>query len=282
MINFLKGIIAGIGGVAPGLSGSVLLIICGLYQKTLDTLGTLFNNFKKNVRFLLPIVSGMFLGVILFSKVLDFFLNNYEMQTRFCFLGLILGTIPLFYKEVKKNGFSKKYYLVIVLAFVIGIFLFTVNTDGIKQISNPNIFQSVFLGVAVVATSIIPGLDTAVILSTLGYYEVYVSSLADFNLNVLLPMFIGLAVGGITISYIMSALFRRFYTATFSVVFGMFLSMIPNILNKSCVLEKNIVSMISLGVMLGGFCISYYLGDIKKHNRYIKAIFEGRKCIKEG
>ena len=49
MINFLKGIIAGIGGVAPGLSGSVLLIICGLYQKTLDTLGTLFNNFKKNV-----------------------------------------------------------------------------------------------------------------------------------------------------------------------------------------------------------------------------------------
>lgn len=215
----------------------------------------------------------MFLGVILFSKVLDFFLNNYEMQTRFCFLGLILGTIPLFYKEVKKNGFSKKYYLVIVLAFVIGIFLFTVNTDGIKQISNPNIFQSVFLGVAVVATSIIPGLDTEVILSTLGYYEVYVSSLSDFNLNVLLPMFIGLAVGGITISYIMSALFRRFYTATFSVVFGMFLSMIPNILNKSCVLEKNIVSMISLGVMLGGFCISYYLGDIKKHNRYIKAIF---------
>ena len=86
MINFFKGIIVGLGGVAPGLSGSVLLIIFGLYQKTLDALGTLFLNFKKNVRFLLPLVAGMFLGVLLFSKVIDFFLNSYEMPTRFCFL----------------------------------------------------------------------------------------------------------------------------------------------------------------------------------------------------
>ena len=49
MINFFKGIIAGIGGVSPGLSGSVLLIIVGLYEKTLDALGTLFVNFKKNI-----------------------------------------------------------------------------------------------------------------------------------------------------------------------------------------------------------------------------------------
>ena len=33
MKNFLKGIIVGIGGIAPGLSGSVLLVILGLYQK---------------------------------------------------------------------------------------------------------------------------------------------------------------------------------------------------------------------------------------------------------
>lgn len=32
MYNFLKGIIVGIGGIAPGLSGSVLLVILGLYQ----------------------------------------------------------------------------------------------------------------------------------------------------------------------------------------------------------------------------------------------------------
>ena len=207
----------------------------------------------------MPIVSGMGLGVLLFSKVIDFFLNNYEMQTRFCFLGLILGTIPLFYKEVKKNGFSKKFYLVIILALVVGIFLFMLNTDGIKQISEPNLFQSIVLGIAVVATAIIPGLDPAVVLSSLGFYEVYVSSLADFDLNVLLPMLIGIVSGGIIISYAMSVLFKKFYTATFSIVFGLFLSMIPNMLNESCVLGKNVVSLISVVLVIVGFLVSYYL-----------------------
>lgn len=52
MKNFFKGIIAGIGGVAPGLSGSVLLIVLGLYQKTITAISTLFKNFKQNLKFL--------------------------------------------------------------------------------------------------------------------------------------------------------------------------------------------------------------------------------------
>ena len=163
MANFFKGIVAGIGGVSPGLSGSVLLIIFGLYQKVLDALGTLFKDVKKNLSFLLPIVAGMGVGVLLFSKVIDFFLNNYEMPTRFCFLGLIIGTIPLFYKEVKKNGFANWYYAVIVLAALLGTWIFTLNPDAFPQINHPNMVQSVILGVAVAATAIVPGLDPAVV-----------------------------------------------------------------------------------------------------------------------
>ena len=73
MDRFLKGIIVGLGGVAPGLSGSVLLIIFGLYQKTLDALGSLLKDLKKNLAFLAPLVAGMFLGVLLFSRLIDFF-----------------------------------------------------------------------------------------------------------------------------------------------------------------------------------------------------------------
>ena len=216
MINFFKGIIAGIGGVAPGLSGSVLLIILGLYEKTLDALGTLFTNFKKNIKFLLPVVAGMFAGVLIFSKILDFFLANYEMPTRFCFLGLILGTVPLFYREVKKNGFAKKHYAVILLSAIAGTIMFTLNTDAFPQVTDPTIVQKIVLGVAVAATAIVPGIDPAVILSTLGLYELYVSSLANLNLEVLLPMLIGLAFGAVAISFGMSVLFRKFYTITFS------------------------------------------------------------------
>ena len=124
LLRFLKGIIVGIGGVAPGLSGSVLLIIFGLYRQTLDALGSLLKDFKKNIAFLLPLVVGMVLGVLAFSRVIDFCIRNFEMPTRFCFLGLIVGTLPMVWQEVKKEGFSKGYYFVIALAAGLGIWFF--------------------------------------------------------------------------------------------------------------------------------------------------------------
>ena len=272
MVNFLKGIVAGIGGVSPGLSGSVLLILLGLYHQTLEALGTLLRHFRKNLRFLLPIVAGMVVGVLLFSKVIDFCLTNYEMPTRFCFLGLILGTIPLFYREVRKQGFSRRYWLVILGAILLGTWLFTAHPALFPTVSDPNLAQCIFLGVAVVATAIVPGLDPAVVLSTLGYYELYVRSLANFDISVLAPMAIGLAAGGIAISAAMTALFRRFYTAAFSVIFGLFLAMIPNMLNESCVLGPDPQSVLSVILIFLGFALSFYLGDFKAQNARLRAI----------
>ena len=265
MKRFFKGIIVGLGGVAPGLSGSVLLIIFGLYQKTLEALGTLLTNFRKNLRFLAPLVAGMILGVLLFSKLIDFFLNTYEMPTRFCFLGLILGTLPMVWKEVRKEGFSGKYYLVIALAAAAGIWFFSVNPNAFPQVTDPTLVQKLLLGVAVAATAIVPGVDPAVFLSTLGFYERYVSALANLELSILIPMVGGLAVGAVGISFAMNWLFKRFYTASFSVIFGIFLTMIPNMLTKECILGWNGVSAVSVAVMILGFLISWFLGDIEGH-----------------
>lgn len=273
MALFWKGIIVGFGGVSPGLSGSVLLIIFGLYQQTLDALGTLFRDFRRKIRFLLPLVTGMCLGVLIFGKVIDFFLGNFEMLTRFCFLGLILGTLPMVYNEVRKEGFSPKYYLVMLVSAVLGIWVFTVDPDAFSQITEPNLLRSVLLGVAVAASAIIPGVEPAVLLSTLGFYEMYISALADVNLQILLPMLIGVAFGAVGIAYTMSWLFRRMYTASFSVIFGIFLAMIPNMLNESCVLGWNAQSALSLSLTLIGFAVSYYLGDLETNNRRIKRLF---------
>lgn len=273
MKNFLKGIVAGIGGVSPGLNGSVLLIIFGLYQEILEALATILTKFKKNVKFLLPIGAGMAIGVLLFSNVIDFFLNNYEMQTRYCFLGLILGTIPLLYKEVKKEGFSKKYYLVIIISFIVGTIAFTLNGNNYPQITNPTLIQSIILGILVSATAIIPGVEPTVLLSTLGYYELYVNSLANINLNILLPMVIGVVIGGIGISYLITKLFKYFYTMSYSIIFGTFLAMTPNILNETCKLGMNTKSFISILLIIVGFVVSYYLENInikpknKKHRK---------------
>ena len=281
MRNFLKGIIVGIGGIAPGLSGSVLLVILGLYQKTINAIGTIFKDFKKNVAFLFPLFLGFGVGVIIFSKIVDFLLENYEMYTRFTFLGLVLGTIPLFYKEVKKEGFNKKYYIVMLISAIAGIALFSFNKDLFPVITDPNLFQSVLLGFAVAGSSIVPGVDSAVILSTLGLYELYVGSIADFNLAILIPAAFGLGIGVLVISFLMNKLLSKFYTVTFSIIFGLFLSIIPNVLNSSCVLGFNMSSVFAIILVIIGFIFSYFLGDVKNNIAKIKVFTKKVKRLKE-
>ena len=282
MQNFFKGIIAGIGGIAPGLSGSVLLVILGLYQKTVSAIGTLFKNFKENVKFLFPLFLGFGVGVLLFSKVIDFFLNNFEMYTRFAFLGLVIGTVPLFYKEVKKEGFSPKYYIVIAISAIIGFSVFFLNKNLFPVITDPNLFQSVLLWVSVAGSSIVPGVDSAVILSSLGLYELYVGSLASFDLPILIPAGFGLVIGAFIISFVMNKLIKRFYTATFSIIFGLFLSIIPNVLNSSCVIGFNAQTVISFIILIIGFGISYFLGDVKNNFIKLKWKLKGIKALVKG
>ncbi len=272
MERFFKGIIVGLGGVAPGLSGSVLLIIFGLYQKTLDALGSLFRDFSRNLRFLLPLVAGMFLGVLLFSRVIDFCLAEYEVPTRFCFLGLILGTLPMVWKEVRREGFSWRHYGLILLSAALGTWFFTVNPQGFPQIPDPDLLQSLLLGVAVAATAIIPGVDPAVFLSTLGLYEAYVHALAVLDVQILIPMVLGLAAGAVVISFAMSQLFRLAYTATYSVIFGIFLSMIPNMLTPQCALAADGQSAAALALLVLGFGISWFLGDLPGNLRRIRSL----------
>ena len=206
--------------------------------------------------------------------------ENYEMYTRFTFLGLVLGTIPLFYKEVKKEGFNKKYYIVMLISAIAGIALFSLNKDLFPVITDPNLFQSVLLGFAVAGSSIVPGVDSAVILSTLGLYELYVGSIADFNLSILIPAAFGLGIGVLVISFLMNKLLSKFYTVTFSIIFGLFLSIIPNVLNSSCVLGFNLSSVIAIILVIIGFIFSYFLGDIKNNIAKIKSFAKKVKRLK--
>ena len=272
MINFLKGIIIGIGGIAPGLSGSVMLVIFGLYDKTISAIGNLFKDIKNNVKFLFPLLIGFGVGILLFSKIIDFFINNYEMYTRYTFLGLVLGTIPMFYKEVKKNGFSNKYYIIMIVSFIVGISIFFLSGNKIEQITNPNLLQSVLLGVAVAGSSIVPGIDSAVILSSLGLYELYVSSIANMNFPVLIPAAFGLLIGAFIISFIINKLITKCYTLTFSIIFGLFLSIIPTVLNDSCYLGLNINSLVSLLFCILGFGVSTFMGNLKNNIKIFKKI----------
>ena len=55
IINVLKGMIIGVANIIPGVSGGTLMIILGIYEEVIDTISHFFNNFKKNLLFILSL-----------------------------------------------------------------------------------------------------------------------------------------------------------------------------------------------------------------------------------
>ena len=97
---FLIGILIGTAMIIPGVSGSVIAVIFGVYDKSITALTNLFKNFKKNIIYLFILGSGILTGAIWFSNVMMFLYEKHEIITKFSFIGLILGGIPFLIQHV--------------------------------------------------------------------------------------------------------------------------------------------------------------------------------------
>ena len=86
----------------------------------------------------------------------------------------------------------------------------------------------------------------------------------------------GLGIGALSIAFVMTKLLSKFYTATYSVIFGLFISIIPSVLDESCVIAFDLKTAVSFVFAILGFFVSFYLSDIKKNNEKLKKIL-GKK-----
>ena len=66
LFRILCGFCLGISVFAPGISGSVMAIILGIYESLLEIASNPFRDFKKNVKTLLPMGIGAGISFILF------------------------------------------------------------------------------------------------------------------------------------------------------------------------------------------------------------------------
>ena len=83
--NYLKGIAIGAGAILPGISSGVFCVIFGIYEKLLDSILNFFSDIKNNFKFLFPIIIGIGFSIVLFSKVLNYCLYQFPIQTKSIF-----------------------------------------------------------------------------------------------------------------------------------------------------------------------------------------------------
>lgn len=168
----MKGILIGSGAILPGISSGVFCVIFGIYEKLINSILNLFHDFKKNMFFLLPIGLGGITGILLVGKLLNFLFNEYPMPTKFCFIGLILGSIPILFKQANhKNGFRLHYLIFLFIAFFIGVLSIKLETILPEFISldlgENNFLYFVLSGFLMSIGIVVPGVSSSVILMCL-------------------------------------------------------------------------------------------------------------------
>lgn len=257
LYNFFIGILIGCGAILPGVSSGVFCVIFGIYEKLVDSITNLFKDFKNNFLYLLPIALGGFVGIVLFGNIIEFLFVSYEVQARFMFIGLILGTIPALFKQVSKrtnnlnNNKFKNYnkhidanslknnnpsnnfilstinireMLPMFIAFFIGVALIVfekslnLNATYLAFASNP--MYLVFAGFLMSIGIVVPGISNTIILMCLGVYTTYISAISSINLTILVPLAIGVILGGIIWLKVISFLLKKHHRPTFYAIIG--------------------------------------------------------------
>ena len=103
IILFIKGIIIGIAKILPGVSGAMLAITMGIYDKGINVISHFFDDIKGNINFTINVGLGFIIAMIFSSKIVVFFLNKYYLLTMSFFIGLIVGGIINFVKSMEKK-----------------------------------------------------------------------------------------------------------------------------------------------------------------------------------
>lgn len=273
-LNVVKGIFIGAGAIVPGVSSGVLCVIFGIYEKLLDAVLNFFKDIKQNIKFLFPIVLGVGIGVLLFSNMLNYLLYEFPIQTKSIFIGLIIGTIPSLIREVnEKETFKPQNVMYLLIALAIGVITVVLENRMhiITNIDNMSIMYLVMCGAIMSVGIVVPGVSSTIILMLLGVYSVYLQSVANLYLPVLIPLGIGLILGSIIVIKLTKKLLETYYSQTFYSIIGFTIGSIFVLLPQGMTVIEQVLCV--LCIILGVY-ISHIPNAIKdfKTSKVFKAI----------
>ena len=225
---FLKGFIVGIGKIVPGVSGAVLAINFNVYERLLNSFTNFFDDWKENLKFLLRFFSGIFLAIILFSRIILYLFSYYRFVTVMFFVGLIIGGIYRFALDIK---YTFKTYILIFLSFLILFFCFINQSNNVYVLKNNMMDSIVFFigGVIEIMASVIPGISATSLLMVLGIYDqilIMISYLFDFNfvishINLYISYGFGMFLSFFLCIFIISYLFGKYRNQCYALIFGL-------------------------------------------------------------
>ncbi|MHB1153478.1 MAG: DUF368 domain-containing protein [Eubacteriales bacterium] len=219
--RMLCGFFLGISVIAPGVSGSIMAVMMGIYDELINIISNPFKNFKKNFIYLMPMGMGAVLSILILIQLLSFMFENYPVPSYLLFIGLIGGSLPMVFKEANTDGFKRRYIIAVTAAFAfaltIGMFArFNVTVAA----DTTGLFYYPACGAVAGVTSMIPGMSVSMVLMMLNAYEPLLEAAKTFDFITVIPVTVCFVVGMVLFSRFTKFIFRRYHNFAYFMVLG--------------------------------------------------------------
>lgn len=104
---FSSGVLGSTAMILPGISGGTVLVMMGVYHDVLTAISSL------NILIIAVFGFGVVVGLLLFSWLLSFLLNNYRSSLMAFLSGLIIGSI--------RSVIPSQFNIFVIIGFILGI-----------------------------------------------------------------------------------------------------------------------------------------------------------------
>lgn len=239
MNNIIYGFIIVSLMLIPGVSGGSIAIQLGIYSRLIDCIANFKKNFKNNLIFLISLLIGALISVIIFSKLLNLLLTNFENPIR-----IIIGTFFLCNSVCLISSNINNYKLKGVVSVIIGV-LFPVIVLSLKliEIDINNSLSLFLISLPLSLALILPGISFSFCLFALGLYQKILYAIEIFDFSILFSISFGLMVGILIFTKLLDFIIKKHNSIFESLISGfIFISSLQIIPYKY--LKNNFYSLI--------------------------------------
>lgn len=259
--NFLKGVATGVATLVPGVSGGTMAIILGIYDHLIHAVSTFFENWKKNLIYLMVVGLGGVVGFLLFSRLLENAITTYPFVMQFLFMGVIIGGLPVLYRKSEVAGKGNlKDYLFFILGFAI-VLLLSAEPESVEEMATSRgVLSMLFLFIAGIIEAIalvLPGISGSYMLLILGLYGVTLNAINTFNIPFLIPLLLGVGVGTFGSAKLLEKFLNRYPGKTYKLILGFVVGSLVQLFPGIPVSSQIIASVIAFII---GFLVIFWMG----------------------
>lgn len=224
LILFGKGFWIGSTMTVPGISGGTMAMLAGCYQQLVEAVSHFFAHPGRALALLVPTGCGGLLGMWLVSGLFsETLLVYYPWETRYAFLGVVAGSVPMLFRgQGKEWRFRRKQLLWIGMGVALAV-LFSLTFQG--KIAGASgmadvIWLQVVVGIALAAALVLPGISTSQVLWMTGMYEPVLQQIHAGAFSKLIPMGMGVLIGTFGFAWGMERCWKKYPMQLWAVIGG--------------------------------------------------------------